>query len=988
MVVNYGLALLEAAVAIVILYLIVIFLKKILPEEKKLQKNVKGSVVSCLIVFGIIYGIRFLIESLEYYFIIFGFLNNNFFFFAIMTTLFYPIYKFFLRDFDKDRKFEDKDLPPKIFVKRYKMVIGLTWVIAVIFFSFDLLQLQLIWERFAPNYDMFYIGNFTALFTVLLIAILFYLINKAKPIEDQLPKEEFKSALIYSGIISFGIWSIQIIIFDMYLSRIFDLTLIIQDLRVLVIVIFGIFIICYYNLLRVKFLPESIIKSRRKVQYAIVKEKEKINHARIQGEEQAILDAKILDDNFNEQENVVYSVESISYKLYLFLLKKFGSLDSLDEKSIRFYEKGKRQFKNIFMALLWILTLVMVAINLIGFLSNLNPIVDMFFLSIQWAFFMVLIDISITLLFNKIIPAQKRIPKEKLKKTFLFGGIILLWIWVVPLFIIYYYLFMGVYEIIIPDIFSAIINSFIMFIIGIYITRWVSGRKGFDTSLRKAAIINFLWFIINIPLSIFFLFLFGNILLNDLLLIIIDIFIGAVFVMKIYKKEFKPSINFGLNIKSILFLLVIIIVESLLSFIQAILPTYHFNVQDIRVHIIVDISIYLVFFAFSSKVKLVPITQKKMRKIQEISPKIAEALIPGREIEKKVILEVKDLTTYFYTEEGVVRAVERVSFKIYEGETLGLVGETGCGKSVTALSILQVVRPPGKIKSGKIIFQGEDLLQKTEEEILKYRGNNITMIFQDPLNSINPIFKVGKQISEVYLLHKEDELLIEAMKHSDKSIYSIAQEWSEQLLRDLNIPAPESVYNLYPHELSGGMRQRIQVAMGLACSPKLLIADEPTTALDVTIQNQILQLMKNLCQKYDTSILFITHDLGIISKMCDRVAVMYSGFIVEYGDIYKLFETPYHPYTRGLIESIPVIGKKKEELEVIPGLVPNLIYPPSGCRFNPRCRYCFEPCNYKVPKSIEIEPNYFVACHLYDPEYIELAEISKKKVDGKASINE
>ncbi|TFG19637.1 MAG: ABC transporter ATP-binding protein [Promethearchaeota archaeon] len=368
-----------------------------------------------------------------------------------------------------------------------------------------------------------------------------------------------------------------------------------------------------------------------------------------------------------------------------------------------------------------------------------------------------------------------------------------------------------------------------------------------------------------------------------------------------------------------------------------------------------------------------------------------ETPIQGRSTEgKKVILDVKDLTTYFYTEEGIVRAVEGVSFKIYEGETLGLVGETGCGKSVTALSVLQVVRPPGKIEGGEVIFESENLIEKSQKEILYYRGKKITMIFQDPLNSLNPVFKVGKQISEVYLQHMEDELIIEAMKRPDNSIYKIAREWSEALLRELNIPSPERVYDLYPHELSGGMRQRIQVAMALACSPKLLIADEPTTALDVTIQNQILYLMKKLKEKYNTSILFITHDLGIISKMCDRVAVMYSGFIVEYGDIYRVFERPSHPYTKGLIASIPVVGQKKDELDVIPGLVPNLIYPPSGCRFHPRCQYRFEPCSFKVPKNIEVEPNYFVACHLYDPVYKNIAERTIKKVEienEKENIN-
>ena len=401
--------------------------------------------------------------------------------------------------------------------------------------------------------------------------------------------------------------------------------------------------------------------------------------------------------------------------------------------------------------------------------------------------------------------------------------------------------------------------------------------------------------------------------------------------------------------------------------------------QDIRVLIGVVSSVYItVFFIVTKKIFLPKAHERSKLKIQNALD-LQKTTQSNYQEGKNVILDVKNLTTYFYTEEGIVRAVEGVSFKILEGEVVGLVGETGCGKSVTALSILQLVRPPGKIIKGEVFFKGKDLMQESEK-ILQYRGKDITMIFQDPLNSINPVFKVGDQISEVYLLHMEKELLLETINHPEKSIYSIAKDWSENLLRELNIPAPEQIVDRYPHELSGGMRQRVQIAMGLACSPKLLIADEPTTALDVTVQNQILKLMKDLKKKYNTSILFITHDLGIISKMCDRVAVMYSGFIVEYGKIQKLFSKPYHPYTKGLISSVPVVGKKKHRLEIISGLVPNLIYPPTGCRFHPRCKYCFEPCDSEQPKSIEVEPNYYVACYLYDPAYHDKAEISIKKV--------
>jgi len=406
--------------------------------------------------------------------------------------------------------------------------------------------------------------------------------------------------------------------------------------------------------------------------------------------------------------------------------------------------------------------------------------------------------------------------------------------------------------------------------------------------------------------------------------------------------------------------------------------------QDIRVAFVVLAILYSIFFYISLKKRYLPRAKEKGLLKTQNALEIAEQTSTHTRTKdgNLVLLDVKDLTTYFHTEEGVVRAVEGVSFEIYEGEVLGLVGETGCGKSVTALSILQVVRPPGKIEEGTIIFNGENLLEKTDNEMAKYRGKDITMIFQDPLNSLNPVFRIGQQISEVFLLHMEHKLLAESSKYSKKSINIIAREWAEQLLKDLNIPYPEAIFDLYPHELSGGMRQRVQIAIGLACGPKLLIADEPTTALDVTIQNQILKLMKELQKKYNTSILFITHDLAIISKMCDRVAVMYSGSIVEYGEIKKLFKNTFHPYTRGLIASVPLVGKTQDELEVIPGMVPNLIYPPSGCRFHPRCEFCFEPCDTKTPKNIEIEPGYFVACHLYDPLYADLAKISQMKVEG------
>ena len=397
--------------------------------------------------------------------------------------------------------------------------------------------------------------------------------------------------------------------------------------------------------------------------------------------------------------------------------------------------------------------------------------------------------------------------------------------------------------------------------------------------------------------------------------------------------------------------------------------------QDIRVLFAVVSIIYFACFYLSIRFIFLPKDREdKKKKMQEFIEE--EQLEAGKVKEHEVILNVQDLTTRFFTEEGTVYAVEGISFKIYKGEVLGFVGETGCGKSVSALSILQLIQPPGKIVNGSVEFMNEDLLKKSEKEILSYRGNKITMIFQDPINSLNPVFTVGKQISEVLLLHKEEELMIEASNQQSKGLYDVARERTQQILKDLNIPSPENVLDRYPHELSGGMRQRIQIAMAIACSPILLVADEPTTALDVTVQNQILKIMKDLQRDYNTSILFITHDLSVISKMCDRVAVMYCGSIVEYGTLQNIFKRTLHPYTKGLLSAVPIEGKK-DDLKAIPGMIPNPIYPPKGCKFHPRCEFCFEPCNLEIPESIEVEPNYFVACHLYNPRYKKIEQKSQ-----------
>jgi oligopeptide/dipeptide ABC transporter ATP-binding protein len=309
--------------------------------------------------------------------------------------------------------------------------------------------------------------------------------------------------------------------------------------------------------------------------------------------------------------------------------------------------------------------------------------------------------------------------------------------------------------------------------------------------------------------------------------------------------------------------------------------------------------------------------------IEEIVP--ASARKPPKPRDGKPLLEVKGLRTSFKTREGVVKAVDGIDFTVGRGEIMGLVGESGCGKSVTSLSILRLVASPGSIDSGQILFDGKDLMGLSNDEMRQIRGDRITMIFQQPTSSLNPVRGVDWQISEVLELHR---------KMTTEAAHGRALE----LLRMVGIPDPERRLKSFPHELSGGMAQRVMIAMALACEPDLLIADEPTTALDVTIQAQILDLMRTLRDEFGTSIILITHDLGVVAEMCDRVAVMYAGEIVEQTDVVSLFQSPLHPYTRGLIASIPVVGDVKDSLAVIPGNVPNLIDLPLGCRFAPRCQ--------------------------------------------------
>ena len=317
---------------------------------------------------------------------------------------------------------------------------------------------------------------------------------------------------------------------------------------------------------------------------------------------------------------------------------------------------------------------------------------------------------------------------------------------------------------------------------------------------------------------------------------------------------------------------------------------------------------------------------------------------------------MKGLKTQFFTEAGAVKAVDDVSIEVRRGEVLGLVGESGCGKSVTSLSIMRLISQPGRIVAGEIIFDDENLLELSEKRMMDIRGNRISMIFQQPQSSLNPVFRIGNQLAEVIILHQD----VNKQEANQRVI---------ELLRMVGIPEPEARANSFPHELSGGMAQRVMIAMALACVPELLIADEPTTALDVTIQAQILDLMRNLRSQMETSIILITHDLGVVAEMCDRVNVMYAGRIVEEAAIVELFQNPKHPYTAALIGSTPVLGETDKELTTIPGSVPNLINLPPGCKFAPRCQARIdndlEICTDEEPDLKEVAANHWARCWLY-----------------------
>lgn len=322
---------------------------------------------------------------------------------------------------------------------------------------------------------------------------------------------------------------------------------------------------------------------------------------------------------------------------------------------------------------------------------------------------------------------------------------------------------------------------------------------------------------------------------------------------------------------------------------------------------------------------------------------------------KDLLLEIKDLRINFHTYRGVVKALNGVNLKIYKGEFFGLVGETGCGKSVTASGVLNLVQNPGKIERGEIIFKGRDLLKMSKEEIReKIRGKEITMIMQYPVSALNPVMNNGDQMAEGLIAKKNM-----SGREAKKRVI--------ELLREVNIPEPEKIVRQYPHQLSGGMAQRVMIAMMLSTEPSLLIADEPTTALDVSIQAQVLSLLKDLISKHKATVLLITHDLSVVAETCDRVGVMYAGDIVEVGEVDQIINNPQHPYTKGLINAIP--SDRRNELVEIRGSVPDLVNPPSGCRFHPRCDYAKPICKKEKPRALQIEKEHMTACFLYEENH-------------------
>ena len=319
----------------------------------------------------------------------------------------------------------------------------------------------------------------------------------------------------------------------------------------------------------------------------------------------------------------------------------------------------------------------------------------------------------------------------------------------------------------------------------------------------------------------------------------------------------------------------------------------------------------------------------------------------------KNILVIKNLKTYFYTYEGLVETLDGINLTFEKGKVLGLVGETGSGKSVTALSILRLIPwPPGKIVDGQIYFKGQDILKLSEYDMQKIRGNEIAMIFQEPTTSLNPVYTIGHQIAETIKIHN---------KINNQEV----RERTIEMLEMVELPNPKRIFNQYPYELSGGMQQRIMIAIALCCKPNLLIADEPTTALDVTIQAQILELILELKERLGMTILLITHDLGVVAEVCDQVAVMHAGVIVEKGEVRSIFRDPKHPYTKGLFETIPKIDENQNILQEIKGEVPKLINPPTGCRFHPRCPYIMDVCSKKCPDEYIVGNSHFAACFLY-----------------------
>ena len=719
---NYGYALIEALFGYVILLIILNLIISFSFESKELIKAYRlNSVIIGAILLGITLVLRMLFETLGMWILIFRTLNKDVLYFAIMLTIFFFIHKPFMRKFgfykvsNEDRSSQNDDRFKKILI----MFIGIAWFVSVIFLSISILQIPLRDPLF-PNYsDKFSLGVFWSFALVLICIIGTSIINRTLSNEKRIAKRVLRSAMYGGAFFSFGLWFIQLVIFEVYINKWLGFQVIMQDLRVLITVVVGLYIIIFFNLLKSKLLPEESEKSSKRVKKLLDSELKKLSNNNNDNLNETELGIEDQESFFNSSDDkIIRFPQGISLKIYAFLLKKFNKLDDYSLSDSQFDINSSKGMAGLLLMILMIWTSFVI---LVVRLLLPNDLTGVLFLSCFSALFMVVGDLSLIFLFNRVNPVDKRISKILLQQTALFGGMVTFWLWMVPFFVIYLFLFILITDIIILNITFITILSILMFVVGTKIILWyATSIKMWDAATKKAPFVrkkafrvNLIWFMFNMPLRVVLFLLYSGegiyysniflsfwaddrwptryallnpILLNELIILVINTIVGIIVVLRVYKRKLGESFKF-LILSQIIIYLVTILVSIFLGLFQSLIITYHYSLQDPRVLLIVATGIYIVSVFASLKIKL------KMESSGKMEDKFRAALKPYEEgqlqestaVGREPILDVQDLTTYFYTEEGIVRAVEGVSFKIYKGETLGLVGETGCGKSVTAL---------------------------------------------------------------------------------------------------------------------------------------------------------------------------------------------------------------------------------------------------------------------------------------------------------------